>query len=49
MVGFHGYDVLEKADYKDRKKMSGCQGLGVGEVVERHRGIFKRWDHSAWH
>lgn len=44
-VWFRLYDILEKQNYEDRKKISGCQGL-----VGREKGIGKKCGFlGQWH
>lgn len=37
----HLYDILKRQNYRDREQISGCQGLGVGEILTTKRQHMK--------
>lgn len=37
-VGFQPHDILEKGNYADNEKMSGCQGWGGRDARIERRG-----------
>lgn len=40
------YDILEKPNYTDSKKFSGCQGLREQEGLIEHIGFSGQWKYS---
>ena len=41
-------DILEKQNYGDSKKISGCGGQGRDEEAEK-RGFLGQWNYTTWH
>lgn len=45
------YDILEKANCRDRKKINGYKGLEVGEgwIGGAQETFLRQWNYSAWY